>query len=54
MRNRKRCRMHGGVRSIGAPSGSANGRYRTGRYTQEMQELRQRVARLLREAGELV
>jgi len=45
--------MHGGARGSGAPTGAANGRYRTGRRTQEMQELRQRVARLLREAGEL-
>ncbi|WP_306422275.1 HGGxSTG domain-containing protein [Geminicoccus harenae] len=54
VRGKRRCRMHGGARGSGAPTGAANGRYRTGRRTREMQELRQRVARLLREAAELV
>jgi hypothetical protein len=45
--------MHGGAKDSGAPSGSRNGRYRTGQYTQEMRELRQMVAQLLKRTAEL-
>jgi hypothetical protein len=32
---RKRCRMHGGAKGSGAPSGERNGRFIHGRYTKE-------------------
>jgi hypothetical protein len=43
----RRCRMHGGKGS-GAPSGERNGNYRTGQYTKEMIEVRQRGNRAWR------
>ena len=43
----RRCRMHGGKGS-GAPSGERNGNYRTGQYTKEMIEVRQRANRAWR------
>jgi hypothetical protein len=42
------CRMHGA--GGGAPTGRRNGRFTTGRYTQEVIGLRQLVAILAREA----
>ena len=42
------CRFHG-ARS-GAPSGEANGAYRTGLHTKEAIERRRSLSRLLREA----
>ena len=44
----KVCRFHG-ARS-GAPSGEANGAYRTGLHTKEAIERRRSLSRLLREA----
>jgi hypothetical protein len=42
---KKRCRMHGGAKGSGAPSGERNGNYRHGRFTSEA--IRER--RMLRE-----
>ena len=42
-----RCRMHGG-KSPGAPSGPANGNYRTGYWTKEAIAERHRLSALLR------
>jgi hypothetical protein len=47
---RRRCRMHGGADGSGAPSGSKNGNYKHGRYTQEVAATRQ----WLREAAQLL
>lgn len=38
---RRRCRMHGGAAGSGAPSGSKNGNYKHGRYTEEVAATRQ-------------
>ncbi|WP_407925529.1 HGGxSTG domain-containing protein [Geminicoccus flavidas] len=54
VRGKKRCRMHGGAKGSGGQSGRANGRYRTGRYTREANEMRQMVTGLLREVLKLV
>src|SRR5690348_10171879 len=35
VKDRKRCRMHGGAHGSGAPSGERNGNYRHGLYTAE-------------------
>ena len=37
---KRRCRMHGGARGSGAPSGERNGNYMHGLRTKEMQEFR--------------
>jgi len=47
---RRRCRMHGGTAGSGAPSGSKNGNYKHGRYTEELQATR----RWLRQATQLL
>ena len=47
---RRRCRMHGGAPGSGAPSGSRNGNYKHGRYTEEVQATR----RWLRDATKLL
>lgn len=47
------CRMHGA--GGGAPTGKANGRYRTGLYTAELVAARQliaQMARIVRQVGE--
>ena len=47
---RRRCRMHGGAAGSGAPSGSKNGNYKHGRYTEELQATR----RWLRQTTQLL
>ena len=42
--------MHGGAKGSGAPSGPANGNYRTGYWTKEAIAGRRFVRELLREA----
>lgn len=46
MRDRKRCRLHGG-KSTGAPHGAANGNYTDGHWTREVQEERNLIRSLL-------
>ena len=43
-----RCRLHGG-KSPGAPTGKANGNYRTGHWTKEAVAERRQMARMIRE-----
>ncbi len=45
---RKRCRMHGGAKGSGAPSGSANGNYRHGRFTAARMAIRKEETAQLR------
>jgi hypothetical protein len=47
---KKRCRMHGGARGSGGPSGERNGNYRHGRYTKQNLEKKQQLRNLVREA----
>ena len=47
-----RCRMHGGS-SPGAPTGKANGNYKTGRYTCEAIESRRRLNAWIRTMAEI-
>lgn len=49
MRDRKRCRLHGG-KNTGAPRGSANGNYTDGHWTKEAREERKLISRLLKAA----
>jgi hypothetical protein len=53
LKGRARCRMHGGARGSGGPTGARNGNYRTGRYTKENTAAMQSVRRLLREGKNL-
>jgi hypothetical protein len=48
-----RCRMHGGAKGSGGPTGPRNGNYRTGRYTKEHLATLQSVRILLREGRNL-
>ena len=48
-----RCRMHGGAKGSGGPSGKRNGNYRTGHYTKENLATLQLARRLLREGKNL-
>src|SRR5215813_8472243 len=50
---RARCRMHGGAKGSGGPTGERNGNYRTGRYTKENMATTQSVRRVLRDAKNL-
>ncbi|WP_280113447.1 hypothetical protein [Methylobacterium nodulans] len=50
MKGRTRCRMHGGAVGSGAPSGSANGRFRHGLRTKEVTALRRWIRQLMRDA----
>ena len=54
VRGKKRCRMHGGAKGIGAPKGERNGAYRTGMFTAEMVELRREVSRMARMSNALI
>ena len=47
-----RCRMHGGS-SPGAPTGKANGNYKTGRYTCEAIEQRRLLNAWIRTMAEI-
>lgn len=42
------CRMHGGSRGSGAPSGERNGSFKHGGWTKETVELRREASRLLK------
>jgi hypothetical protein len=44
-----RCRMHGGAKGSGGPSGSRNGNYRHGHYTAETMASRRWVREMTRE-----
>jgi glucans biosynthesis protein len=36
VRGRRRCRMHGGAKGSGGPSGERNGNFKRGKYTREV------------------
>ncbi len=48
MRNRRRCRMHGGAQGSGAPLGSQNA-LKHGFTTKEAQQLKKSVRKILKE-----
>jgi hypothetical protein len=53
MKGKRRCRIHGGA-SPGAPTGKANGNYRTGMHTTKIKRLRAHFAGLVRQSRELL
>ena len=46
---RARCRMHGGAKGSGGPSGARNGNYKHGRYTAETRATRKWIRESIRE-----
>lgn len=50
---RKRCRMHGGAKGSGAPTGERHGRYRHGRFTKKRMAIRKQETAQLRELERL-
>ena len=51
LKDRKRCRMHGGAKGSGAQAGNRNA-LRHGRYTHELLEFQHSLRELLRESAE--
>ena len=49
VRGRARCRMHGGAKGSGGPSGARNGNFKHGLWTRESKRLRYATRRKLRE-----
>jgi hypothetical protein len=49
VRGRARCRMHGGAKGSGGPSGARNGNFKHGLWTRENKHLRGATRRKLRE-----
>nr|WP_305797906.1 HGGxSTG domain-containing protein [Microvirga sp. HBU67558] len=47
VREKRRCRMHGGASGSGAPKGERNGRYRHGQFTCDALEERRRTRALM-------
>ena len=54
VRERGRCRMHGGAKGSGGPGGNRNGRFRHGLYTRENETLRRVMRAKIREIKALV
>ena len=48
VREKRRCRMHGGAKGSGAPPGKRNGNYKHGQYTREALQERKTVTALLK------
>ena len=51
LKDRKRCRMHGGAKGSGAQAGNRNA-LKHGRYTRELLEFQRSIRELLRESAE--
>ena len=54
VKGKARCRMHGGGKGSGAPTGPRNGAWRDGSSTNEAKALRREVAGVLRTARSLL
>lgn len=52
VRGKRVCRLHGGARGSGAPSGERNGSYRHGGWTKDAVDLRRDAAALLKDIRE--
>ncbi len=53
VKDKARCRMHGGARGSGAPHGNRNA-LKSGLYTAESLELRRRVTQLIRASRKII
>jgi hypothetical protein len=54
VRERRRCRMHGGAKGSGGPQGSHNGNFKYGVYTREAKTTRRVMRATIREIRALV
>ena len=54
VKGKKRCRMHGGAKGSGAPTGERNGNYRHGHYTKAAKANRRHMEKLIRSSRELM
>jgi hypothetical protein len=54
VRDRSRCRMHGGAKGSGGPRGNRNGNYKRGLYTRENQSIRRAMRTKVREIKALI
>ena len=54
VRDRSRCRMHGGAKGSGGPRGDGNGNFKHGLYTRENQSIRRVMRAKVREIRVLV
>jgi hypothetical protein len=54
VRGRSRCRMHGGAKGSGGPSGNRNGKFRHGLYTAEAKTTRSAMRAKVREIRALI
>lgn len=54
VRERGRCRMHGGAKGSGGPLGNRNGRFKHGLYTRENETIRRSMRAKVREIKALV
>ena len=53
LKDRKRCRMHGGAKGSGAQAGNRNA-LKHGRYTRELLEFQHSLRELLRDCAETI
>ena len=53
VRNKARCRMHGGAVGSGAPAGNQNA-LKHGLYTAEEQALKRRISQLIRDSRKII
>jgi uncharacterized protein YjcR len=53
VQGKARCRMHGGAKGSGAPTGNQNA-LKHGAYTREMLEQQKEIMRLIRESQEML
>jgi hypothetical protein len=54
VRDRSRCRMHGGAKGSGGPRGNRNGNYKRGLYTRENQSIRRAMRAKVQEIRALI
>ena len=54
VRDRSRCRMHGGAKGSGGPRGNRNGNFKHGLYTRENQSIRRVMRAKVREIKALI
>ena len=54
VKERSRCRMHGGAKGSGGPKGKRNGNFRHGQYTHEAKAVHKAVRAKVREIKALI
>ena len=54
VRERRRCRMHGGAKGSGGPRGNRNGNFKHGLYTREAKTIHRAMRAKIREVKALI